>query len=194
MSTTMQRDILMNVPALCTPPSPSPPRSRSRRPCRNASGVGLRGAVWSQLPCGLVTTIPEKPSLEGLEAKWRQQWDADGTYRWVLCRGVAIHDAEDKALRMAGSQTDITERKVADALTGLPNRLLFMDRLDRAIARADEALYDAKRQGRDRVASLELAARKPPIPVTAPSDARNRRLPMSALVPADQTEATTNGH
>ena len=29
-----------------------------------------------------VTTIPEKPSLEGLEAKWRQRWDADGTYRF----------------------------------------------------------------------------------------------------------------
>jgi len=29
-----------------------------------------------------VTTIPEKPSLEGLEAKWRQQWDTDGTYRF----------------------------------------------------------------------------------------------------------------
>jgi diguanylate cyclase (GGDEF)-like protein len=32
---------------------------------------------------------------------------------------------------MAGSQTDITEGKVADALTGLPNRLLFLDRLAR---------------------------------------------------------------
>ena len=29
-----------------------------------------------------MTTIPEKPSLEGLEAKWRQQWDTDGTYRF----------------------------------------------------------------------------------------------------------------
>lgn len=29
-----------------------------------------------------MTTIPDKPSLDGLEAKWRQQWDADGTYRF----------------------------------------------------------------------------------------------------------------
>ena len=29
-----------------------------------------------------VTTIPEKPTLEGLEAKWRARWDADGTYRF----------------------------------------------------------------------------------------------------------------
>jgi valyl-tRNA synthetase len=26
--------------------------------------------------------IPEKPSLEGLEAKWRARWEADGTYRF----------------------------------------------------------------------------------------------------------------
>ena len=50
---------------------------------------------------------------------------------------------------MAGSQTDITERKLAeerllhdafhDALTGLPNRALFMDRLGMAIAGAPSA-------------------------------------------------------
>src|SRR4051812_48793540 len=26
--------------------------------------------------------VPEKPSLEGLEAKWRARWEADGTYRF----------------------------------------------------------------------------------------------------------------
>jgi diguanylate cyclase (GGDEF)-like protein/PAS domain S-box-containing protein len=57
----------------------------------------------------------------------------DGTFRWMLSRGIAVHDASGKALRMAGSQTDITEGKVADALTGLPNRLLFIDRLVRLI-------------------------------------------------------------
>jgi len=57
----------------------------------------------------------------------------DGTFRWMLSRGLAFRDAEQKPLRMAGSQTDITEAKVADALTGLPNRVLFMDRLRRLI-------------------------------------------------------------
>jgi diguanylate cyclase (GGDEF)-like protein len=37
---------------------------------------------------------------------------------------------------MAGSQTDITGGKIADALTGLPNRLLFIDRLARLIEHA----------------------------------------------------------
>ena len=45
-------------------------------------------------------------------------------------RGVALCDAEQRAVRMAGSLTDITEGKVADALTGLPNRVLFMDGSD----------------------------------------------------------------
>lgn len=57
----------------------------------------------------------------------------DGTYRWVLSRGLAARDATGKALYLAGSQTDITDRKEADVLTGLPNRMVFMDRLQGAL-------------------------------------------------------------
>lgn len=63
----------------------------------------------------------------------------NGSDVWVLCRGLVVRDAEGNAYRMAGSQTDITARKLAemrlahdalhDMLTGLPNRALFMDRL-----------------------------------------------------------------
>ena len=59
----------------------------------------------------------------------------DGTYRWMLSRGVANRDADGRPFRIAGSQTDITEGKVADPLTGLPNRLLFTDRLGRLVER-----------------------------------------------------------
>ena len=64
---------------------------------------------------------------------------ANNVYMWILTRGLAVRDAEGKAYRIAGSQTDLTSRKLIeerlaygalhDGLTGLPNRELFMDRL-----------------------------------------------------------------
>jgi valyl-tRNA synthetase len=36
-----------------------------------------------------VSTIPEKPSLEGLEARWRARWESDGTYRFDRTRDRA---------------------------------------------------------------------------------------------------------
>lgn len=69
----------------------------------------------------------------------------DGAYRWVLVRALAVRDGEGRAYRMAGSFTDVTDRKRAeeqlvhdalhDALSGLPNRAFFMSLLDRAIKR-----------------------------------------------------------
>ena len=69
--------------------------------------------------------------------------NADGGYRWMTCRGLAVSDEDGFAYRMIGSQTDNTQRKQAeeklvfdavhDALTGLPNRILFLDRLNHCI-------------------------------------------------------------
>ncbi|HYC89792.1 MAG TPA: EAL domain-containing protein [Thermoanaerobaculia bacterium] len=91
---------------------------------RSAIGLHLRG---------------ETPHLE-LEHRMRTR---EGQYRWMLSRGLAVRDASGTATRIAGSQTDVTERKAAvdrlthdafhDSLTQLPNRALFMDRLARAI-------------------------------------------------------------
>jgi diguanylate cyclase (GGDEF)-like protein/PAS domain S-box-containing protein len=62
--------------------------------------------------------------------------DRDGTYRWVLSRGFASRDEAGVAYRMTGAQTDVTDRRSYDPLTGLPNRALFVERLERAMGRA----------------------------------------------------------
>ena len=59
----------------------------------------------------------------------------DGTYRWMLTRGVAVMGSRGRATRIAGSQTDVTEGKSADALTGLASRILLTERLEQAIDR-----------------------------------------------------------
>ncbi len=69
-----------------------------------------------------------------------------GEQRWVLCRGVAVRDHRDEAVRIAGSLTDITRQKQSEAellqqaqhdkLTGLPNRSLFIEVVRTALARS----------------------------------------------------------
>jgi diguanylate cyclase (GGDEF)-like protein/PAS domain S-box-containing protein len=60
----------------------------------------------------------------------------DQTYRWMLSRGMAVCDAAGRQTRMAGSQTDITRGKAADPLTGLPNRVMFMEHLSATVKSA----------------------------------------------------------
>jgi len=95
---------------------------------------GLRAAFSLHLSGG----------TDHLEQEVRIQHDSGGEL-WVLIRGVAIRDAMGDAVRMAGSMTDITDRKRAeqqilfdafhDGLTSLPNRSLLLDRISQTLGR-----------------------------------------------------------
>jgi len=67
-------------------------------------------------------------------------WHGSGRLVWVNWRGVARFE-DGVAVRMAGSLSDLAERGSSyDALTNLPGRPLFRDRLDHAIALHREGL------------------------------------------------------
>ena len=81
--------------------------------------------------------------VRGFEMQLRRH---DGIVIWVRDTVRAVRDTEGRMLYYEGSLEDITARKQAeetikrlayhDALTGLPNRRLFNDRLNLAMARA----------------------------------------------------------
>lgn len=82
---------------------------------------------------------------ERLDTELLMNHDSGGS-RWMMCRAAAVRGADGKAVRLAGSLTDITELKHAqeslrrlaqhDRLTNLPNRSVFKDRLREAMSRA----------------------------------------------------------
>ena len=77
---------------------------------------------------------------------------ADGHYLWFALRARPVVGSDGEVVRLVGTLTDVTETKTAeerllhdavhDNLTGLPNRELFLDRLDAVLgfAKADAAI------------------------------------------------------
>jgi PAS domain S-box-containing protein len=65
------------------------------------------GRVQEQLGQHLESRVP-------YAVEFRMQ-TKDSSYRWFLVRGQALWDAQGRATRVAGSTTDITERKQAEA-------------------------------------------------------------------------------
>ncbi|MBV8115730.1 MAG: EAL domain-containing protein [Silvibacterium sp.] len=69
--------------------------------------------------------------------------DRLGLWRWVSVRGLAErtpldghNDGRSQVVRIAGSMTDQTERRMTDPLTGLPNREFFIEHLERRLEQA----------------------------------------------------------
>ncbi|WP_342153219.1 EAL domain-containing protein [Methylorubrum sp. SB2] len=88
-------------------------------------------------------------TLDTFEHEYRRR-RADGSYVWVLMRARVVGRGPDgQGLRMVGTLIDISQRKEAelriahlalhDTLTDLPNRNLFRQRLDQALARIRSA-------------------------------------------------------
>ncbi len=88
--------------------------------------------------------LAERISYYEIEYRLRHK---DGSYRWFLSRGALRRDDAGQPVRLLGVQVDITERRRAeeqlgrlahyDNLTGLPNRVLFADRLGQAMIESD---------------------------------------------------------
>lgn len=97
---------------------------------------------WPAFHAAYLATVGGAVPVLDVECRARHK---DGHWLWVLCRGKVVErDAQGKALRMAGTNADISERKIAEAkiqelafydpLTQLPNRRLMLDRLRLALS------------------------------------------------------------
>ncbi|MBB1073265.1 EAL domain-containing protein [Rhodoferax sp. 4810] len=91
------------------------------------------------------TYVTAFQAREAFDMEYRLR-HASGDYRWILDQGSPRYDSQGQFLGYIGHCLDLTQVKQAeaqvahlayhDALSGLPNRALFQDRLTQAVASA----------------------------------------------------------
>lgn len=118
------------------------------------------GREWKGEPIGLDEWIDQihpddrrrvRRAMRGLIAGgYNEEYRAvrpDGSFRWIHDRAFPVREDVSHVTRITGIAADVTERKQIeerlrylahfDQLTELPNRVLFKDRLQQAIAHAE---------------------------------------------------------
>jgi valyl-tRNA synthetase len=134
-------------------------------------------------------TLPEKPALEGLEAKWNERWERDGTYRFDRTRSRGdVYSIDTPPPTVSGSlhighvfsytHTDLIarfQRMRGKAVfypmgwddNGLPTERRVQNYYG---VRCDPSLpYDSSFQPPDPSASSGQASRKQPIAISRPN-------------------------
>lgn len=89
----------------------------------------------------------------------------DGTYKWILARGLAIWDEAGNVLRMAGSHTDVTERRELEAALKRANQELEQRVAERTaqLEQANAALRQSQEMLQRQLAEIEVIYQSAPI-------------------------------
>src|SRR5262249_15403849 len=66
---------------------------------------------WGRIDHALRAYVAGETAEYSVEFRARHR---DGSYRWMLSRGVVVHDATGRPVRFVGTRIDITERKAAE--------------------------------------------------------------------------------
>src|SRR5260221_303083 len=99
------------------------PRAQEISMGRPSDGVDLRHeAEWRKWHQIHPEDAPRRAAamrehLKGRTPQWEGEWRVrhqDGSYHWVHARGICTRDASGRAVRFAGSATDIDARKQAE--------------------------------------------------------------------------------